>query len=52
MRVNKELVFGPRAGTGRGVMSPDGAVLWDNDAKGREGTPVLALMHSAVLAAK
>ena len=49
---NKNVVFGPRSGTGRGIMTSDGAVYWDDDAAGKTGVAVQALMHSAILESK
>eukprot|EP00053_Salpingoeca_punica_P018168 m.177123 g.177123 ORF g.177123 m.177123 type:complete len:424 (-) comp17374_c1_seq1:355-1626(-) len=47
--VREDLVFGPRAGTGRAVLTPDNKVVFDPPNK-TAGTPVEALMHSATLA--
>jgi len=45
-----DLVFGPRSGTGKGVVTADGVVLWDEEAEGKEGEEVEGLLHSATLA--
>lgn len=50
--VNKELIFGPRTGEGKGVLDADKQVHWDQDSAGINGVPVEALMHTAVLGSK
>lgn len=47
--VNMDLVFGPRSGSGRGVLTSDGQVFFDGDAVGKDGVKLEALMHSATL---
>jgi len=47
--VNMDLVFGPRSGSGRGVLTADGKVFFDSDADGKDGVKLEALMHSATL---
>ena len=48
--MRSDLIFGPRAGDGVALITSDGTVLWDDDKKGKKGTEVEALMHSATLA--
>lgn len=47
--VRDDLIFGPRTGEGRAVLTADGKVLWDDAGKGQAGTSVEALLHSGTL---
>eukprot|EP00050_Salpingoeca_kvevrii_P021872 m.116934 g.116934 ORF g.116934 m.116934 type:complete len:418 (-) comp9513_c0_seq1:376-1629(-) len=47
--IKDALIFGPRSGEGRGVLTSDGTIYWDDEAQGKDGIPVEALMHTASL---
>ena len=47
--IRNALIFGPRTGSGQCLLTNDGSVLYDDDAKGQMGVQLEALMHSATL---
>ena len=47
--IRSDLIFGPRAGDGYGIVTNDNEVFWDDDATDKEGIQVEGLLHSGNL---